>query len=60
MVLLQGEKLYFSKGPERVQHFLGGGGGVQMLIFIQSHITCDFPGGDPDPLPPPPPPPPRL
>ena len=23
----------------------GGGGGVQMLISIETHITCDFPGG---------------
>ena len=22
-----------------------GGGGVQMLISIKTHITCDFPGG---------------
>ena len=23
----------------------GGGGGVQMLISVETHITCDFPGG---------------
>ena len=23
----------------------GGGGGVQMLISIENHIICDFPGG---------------
>ena len=40
-------KLYFSKdrgGPT----FLGGKGGgsrVQVLISIETHITCDFPGG---------------
>ena len=51
MVLSQ-RKLYFSKdrgGPT----FLGGGGGssVQVLISIETHITCDFPGvGGPDPL----------
>ena len=28
------------------------GEGVQMLISIETHITCDFPGG-PDPLSPP-------
>ena len=30
-------------------------GGVQMLISIETHITCDFPGGEggPDPLSPP-------
>ena len=29
----------------------GGGGGVQWLISIETHITCDFPGGRP-PIPP--------
>ena len=52
MVLLQ-RKLYFSD-PEGVQHFQAGGGagGVQILISIEPHITCDFPGGGggPDPL----------
>ena len=45
MVLLR-RKLYFSKDPEGVQHFpVGGGGGVQKLISIEPHITCDLPGG---------------
>ena len=22
-----------------------GGGGIQMLVSIETHITCDFPGG---------------
>ena len=47
MVLLQ-RKLYFSKDPEGVQHFQGGSTfsrGIQMLISIEAHITCDFPGG---------------
>ena len=48
MVLLQ-SKLYFSKEPEGVQHFPGGGSncfqGVQIQISIVTHITCDFPGG---------------
>ena len=56
MVLLQ-RKLYFSKDStfsRGVQHFPGGGGGasnffqvrggVQMLISIETHIACDFPG----------------
>ena len=46
MVLLQ-RKLYFSK-DRGGQIFLGGGGGgsrVQVLISIEIHITCDFPGG---------------
>ena len=40
---------YFSKGPEGVQHFPGGG--VQMLISIETHITYDFPGGGGHPPP---------
>ena len=48
MVLLQG-KLHFFKDPEGFQHFPGGGGptfskGVQMLISIETHITCVFQG----------------
>ena len=43
MVLLQ-RKRYFSKDPEGVQHFPGGRG-VQMLISMETHVTCDFPGG---------------
>ena len=33
--------------PREVQLFPGGGGGggVQMLISIETHITCDFPRG---------------
>ena len=38
----------FSRG---VSNFFQGGGGVQMLISIETHIrTCYFPGGCPDPL----------
>ena len=55
MVLLQ-RKLYFFKDPEgssisRGSNFFQGRGptffkgGVQMLISIKTHITCDFPGG---------------
>ena len=51
MVLLQ-RKLYLFTDQEGVQYFpggqtfsRGGGGGVQMLISIDTHITCDFPGG---------------
>ena len=52
MVLLQRNQ-YFSKDPEGVQHFPGGGGGgatfsrgvPNEIIFIENHITCDFPGG---------------
>ena len=51
-------KLYFSKDPEGVQHFprgvqrFPGGGGVQMLISIETHITCDFSRGSGPPFPP--------
>ena len=47
-------KLYFSKDPEGVQHFPGWGevelfpgrgGGVEMLLSIETLITCDFSGG---------------
>ena len=51
MVLLQ-RKLYFSKDSEggptffrAVQLFSRGGRGVQMLISIETHITCYFPRG---------------
>ena len=54
------EKSILFQGPEGgptfsrgVQHFPGGG--VQMLISIETHITCD-----PDPLSPPPPLDPRM
>ena len=53
------EKTILSKDQEGVQHFPGGEGGwgptfstgggckgeVRMLISIETHITCDFPGG---------------
>ena len=52
-------KLYYSKASEGVQQFPGGGGssyfqgvGVQMLIYIETHITCDFLGGVRTPYPP--------
>ena len=36
-----------SRGPT----FLGGGGSrVQVLISIETHITCDFPGGSGHPI----------
>ena len=33
-------------------NFFQGGGGVQMLISIETHITCDLPGGVRTPYPP--------
>ena len=48
MILLQ-SKLYFPNDQEGVQHFPGGAPTfsrrVQKLISIETHITCDFPGG---------------
>ena len=52
---------HFSRFPEGVRHFPGGsnffqgGGGSNCLFPIETHITCDFPGGGggPDPLSPP-------
>ena len=45
-------KLSFFKVPEGVQYFPGGGGptfsrggGSNCLFPIETHITCDFPGG---------------
>ena len=47
--------------PEGVQLFQGGGGGGSNCIFpIETHITCDFPGGGGRSGPPAPPPPPSL
>ena len=50
VVLLRKLYLYFTKDPEGVHYFPGGcpifsGGGVQMLISIETHIrTCIFQG----------------
>ena len=49
MVLLQ-RKLYFRRIQRGSNIFHGGsnfstGEGVRMLISIETHITCDFPGG---------------
>ena len=35
-----------------VQLFPGGGGGGNCLFPIETHITCDFPGGSGPPVPP--------
>ena len=35
----------FSRGGGNFFHGGWGGGGVQWVISIETHITCDFPGG---------------
>ena len=55
VLLLRKLFLYFTKDPEGVHYFPGGGGGVklfpggegvQMLISLETHVrTCYFPGG---------------
>ena len=53
ILLLRKLYLYFTKDSEAVHYFPEGGcptffqgGGIQMLIFIETHIcTCYFPGG---------------
>ena len=52
VLLLRKIYLYFTKDPEGVHYFPGGGvsnffqGGVQMLISLETHVrTCYFPGG---------------
>ena len=58
VLLLRKQYLYFTKDQERDHYFPGvvklfpGGGGVQMLISLETHIrTCYFPGwGCHDPL----------
>ena len=59
VLLLRKLNLYFTKDTEAVHYFLGdptfsrGGGGVQMLISIETNIrTCYFPGGVRTPFPP--------
>ena len=42
----------FSRGGPT---FSRGGGGSNCLFTIETHITCDFPGGSGPPVPPPPP-----
>ena len=45
-------KLSFFKVPEGVHLFPGGGGGSNCSFPIETHITCDFPGGGPRTRPP--------
>ena len=43
--------LSFFKVPEG-SNILQGGGGPNCLFPIETHITCDFPGGSGPPVPP--------
>ena len=48
------KKTHFSMFQRASNFFQGGGGGGSDCLFpIETHMTCDFPGG-PDPCPPPP------
>ena len=57
VLLLRKLYLYFTKHPKGVHYlprgvsnFFQGGGGVQMLVSLETHIrTCYFPGGVSDP-----------
>ena len=40
--ITEGGPIFSKRG---VQLLPGGGGGVQMLISIEIHVTCDFQGG---------------
>ena len=61
VLLLRNLYLYFTKDPEGVHYFPGGGGvklfpggggGVQMLISLETHVrTCDFTGVSGPPIP---------
>ena len=43
LLLLRKLYLYFTKDPEGVHYFPGGG--VQMVISLETHVrTCYFPG----------------
>ena len=42
----------FHGGPNFSRGGGGGGGGSNCLFPIETHITCDFPGGSGPPVPP--------
>ena len=49
------ENYHFSRfqgGPTFSRGGGGGGGGSNCLFPIETHITCDFPGGSGPPVPP--------
>ena len=55
MVIFQ-RNLSFFKVPGGGVQFFPGGGGSNCLFPLETHITCDFPGGGVSGLPVPPPP----
>ena len=46
------KKTIIFQGSRGVKLFPGGGGGSNCLFPIETHITCDFPGGVRTPVPP--------
>ena len=51
-VIHGGSNIFQGGGGSNISRGGGGGGGVQMLISIKTHITCDFPEGVLTPCPP--------
>ena len=52
LILQISKKTIIFQGSRGVQLFPGGGGGSNCLFPIETHITCDFPGGSGPPVPP--------
>ena len=46
------ENYHFSRFQRGSNIFQGGGGGSNCLFPLETHITCDFPGGSEPPVPP--------
>ena len=51
VVFQRGSNLFQGEGGVQLFQGGGGGGGVQMLISIETHIICDFPVGSRPPIP---------
>ena len=54
LFLMVSEGVQLFQGGRATFSMEGGGGGVQWVISIETHITCDFPGGGGGPHIPPP------
>ena len=48
------KEIYHFSRFQRGSNYFRGGGGSNCLFPIETHITCDFPGGVRTPCPPPP------